>query len=56
MLYNVAANSEQTDPNCQNIFPLDFSIYTFEHLKVRGTLLFTEKNRITIYLHVFIFY
>lgn len=56
MLYNVAANSEQTVPDCQNTFPLDFSIYTFEHLKVRGTLFFTEKNRIALYLYVFIFY
>ncbi|XP_011638804.1 tetratricopeptide repeat protein 17 [Pogonomyrmex barbatus] len=33
MLYNVVANSKQTVPDCQRTFPLDFSIYTFEHLK-----------------------
>ncbi|XP_070162882.1 tetratricopeptide repeat protein 17-like isoform X1 [Polyergus mexicanus] len=33
MLYNVAANNKQTIPDCRNTFPLDFSIYTFEHLK-----------------------
>lgn len=34
MLYNVVADSKQTVPDCQNTFPLDFSMYTFEHLKV----------------------
>ncbi|KYM81213.1 Tetratricopeptide repeat protein 17 [Atta colombica] len=33
MLYNVVANSKPTVPDCQKTFPLDFSIYTFEHLK-----------------------
>ncbi|XP_011868164.1 PREDICTED: tetratricopeptide repeat protein 17 isoform X3 [Vollenhovia emeryi] len=33
MLYNVVANSKQTVPDCRRTFPLDFSIYTFEHLK-----------------------
>jgi len=42
MLYNVAANNKQTVPDCQNTFPLDFSIYTFEHLNVSGTLFFIQ--------------
>ncbi|XP_070517134.1 tetratricopeptide repeat protein 17-like isoform X4 [Cardiocondyla obscurior] len=33
MLFNVVANSNQAAPDCQKTFPLDFSIYTFEHLK-----------------------
>lgn len=33
MLYNVVANSKPTVPDCQNTFPLNFSIYTYEHLK-----------------------
>ncbi|XP_025159816.1 tetratricopeptide repeat protein 17 isoform X3 [Harpegnathos saltator] len=32
-LYNKGANGKQTEPNCQKTFPLDFSVYTFEHLK-----------------------
>jgi len=42
MLYNVVANSKQTVPDCQRTFPLDFSIYTFEHLKV-GSIFFIQK-------------
>lgn len=42
------ANGIQTIPDCQNTFPLDFNIYTFEHLKVRGILFFTQRLHYTI--------
>lgn len=44
------ANSKQMVPDCQRTFPLDFSIYTFEHLKVGSTLFFIQNPRyISIY-------
>ncbi|XP_012227252.1 tetratricopeptide repeat protein 17 [Linepithema humile] len=53
MLYNVAANNKQTVPDCQSTFPLDFSIYTFEHLKAmqnRKNLTHKEELSLMTYL------
>ncbi|XP_014469374.1 PREDICTED: tetratricopeptide repeat protein 17 isoform X2 [Dinoponera quadriceps] len=33
MLYNKGANGKQTEPNCEKTFPLEFSVFTFDHLK-----------------------
>ncbi|EZA50628.1 Tetratricopeptide repeat protein [Ooceraea biroi] len=52
MLYNVAASDKQTVPDCQSTFSLDFSIYTFEHLKAmqnRRNLTQHKELRLTSY-------
>jgi len=52
MLYNVVANSKPTVPDCQKTFPLDFSIYTFEHLKV-GRIYFIQKSHVCNIIFVY---
>lgn len=39
MLDEIPVEEETKEPDCKDTFPLDFSIYTFEHLSVRITQL-----------------
>lgn len=44
MLDDVAESSKPMIPNCQNTFPLDFSMYTFDHLNVSNILYESYSN------------
>lgn len=52
MLYNVVTDGKLTVPDCQSTFPLDFSIYTFEHLRVSVDLIpYMKVENVALHTH-----